>query len=323
MLLLTRDDIIETFQKIYTRGFSFIASKISLSGLKRTKSSFNSSKITSSNWWIIPKLQERRNIKISGDKNISYEDYTVKKYLSNKAGLKMISLGSGVCSHEMQFAKHKVFDEVRCVDLSENILEEAKQISVDRGLENMIYESIDINSINLKANNFDLVLFHSSLHHFKNIDTLLQKVDIALKPDGLLIINEYVGPKRLAINKKQKQEINRILKYEIPKSYRKRIKTDWLKRKVSGPGLLRMLVADPSEAVESDKILPAIHKYFDSIEEIKLGGNITMFLFKDIAHHFINNDTKTQSIIDNILNLEDKFLENNPSTNVFGIYKKK
>lgn len=320
MRLITRDDLLESILKIYTRGFQFFISKFTLSQSKRTISSFHTSKTNSSNWWIIPRIRERWNYKITGEKNISYEDYIVSKYLSNKTNLKMISLGSGICSHEFKFAKYENFTEIRCVDFSDNILKEAKQLE---NFNCLVFDCIDINTIELEVNSFDVVLFHSSLHHFKNIDFLLQKINNALTPSGILVVNEYVGPRRLAIEKNLKKEINTLLNSVIPKSYKKRYKTNWTKKKVTGPGLLRMLMSDPSEAVESDLILPTIHRYFKTIEEKPLGGNLCMPLFKDIAHNFITDNRETNDILDKIFYAEDEFIKTNPSNNIFGIYAKK
>ena len=43
---------------------------------------------------------------------------------------------------------------------------------------------------------FDIVLYHSSLHHFRNLDEILLKTKRILKTGGFLIINEYVGQDR-------------------------------------------------------------------------------------------------------------------------------
>jgi len=54
MRLITLDDIIETYTKFRQRGLPFIASKLNVNTLKRTKSAFNEIDIPAANWWIIP-----------------------------------------------------------------------------------------------------------------------------------------------------------------------------------------------------------------------------------------------------------------------------
>ena len=87
--------------------------------------------------------------------------------------------------------------------------------------------------------------------------------------------------------------------------------------------MLRMILSDPSEAVDSSQILPAIHEYFETIEEKKLGGNLLMLLFKDIAYHYIHpEDSIATSILEKVFKEEDEYLKDHPSDFVFGIYKK-
>jgi len=323
MRLITRDDITETIIKAYQRGVRYIISKLSYSNSNRTKSTFNNALVEASNYWIIPRLRQRWNKIISGKEDITYEQYVYNSYLKNKKNLRLLSLGSGVCSHEIVFAQFPNFAKVKCVDFSDKLLIQAKQKANSFGLHNMEFEVTDVNQIKLREDYFDVILFHASLHHFKSIETLIKKTKNCLKDDGILIINEYVGPNRICISKSQRAEINRILTHEIPKSHKTRYKTNWLKKHVSGPGWLRMVLTDPSEAIESEMILPEIHKNFKVKEEKALGGNICMLLFKDIAHHFCGDDITTNKLLDKVFEYEDSYLKKNQSDFVFGVYQSK
>ena len=83
-----------------------------------------------------------------------------------------------------------------------------------------------------------------------------------------------------------------------------------------------MMVADPSECIDSNNILPAIHKNFKTIEEKPFGGNLLMSALKDIAHHFVQLDARKKEILDDLFKLEDEYIKDNPSDFVFGIYEK-
>jgi ubiquinone/menaquinone biosynthesis C-methylase UbiE len=323
MRLITSDDIIETYSKIYQRGYRYVLSKLTLSGINRTKSTFNNPEVESDSYWIIPRIRQRWNSIITGDENVSYESYVVDKYFERRENLTLLSLGSGMCSHEMLFAKYPCFASVRCVDFSEKILEKAKQIAQEQDLKNIFFEPADVNSFHIEPNSYDLILFHSSLHHFKNIQFLLSKAKAGLKSNGFLVINEYVGPDRLQIDRIQLKEINRLLKDEIPKNYRKRCLTNNNKKNVSGSGILRMIITDPSEAVESSRIIPSIRELFETVEEKKIGGDLLMWIFKDIAHNFLNDNRETNEILDKVFCAEDEYLRGKDSDFVFGVYKTK
>lgn len=323
MPLITSDDFIETYLKIKQRGYRYIFSKLNLSNNKRAKGTFNDINFESSNYWIVPKIRERWNQLISGDKTITYEQYFSNKYLKNKKGLTLLSMGSGTCSHEITFAKQTHFSRITCVDFAEKPLQEAKIISAKLGIFNIDFINSRVNDFIIAEKAYDVILFHSSLHHFKKIPELLARVSYGLKDDGLLLINDYVGPNRLQLHKYQKKEINDIIINTIPAKYKKRLFSKMPKKKISGPGLLRMIITDPSEAVESKTICPSIYQLFEVVEEKKTGGDLLMWVFKDIAHNFTDDNPETNQLLETIFSREDEYLKNHESGFIFGIYKKK
>ena len=135
---ITPDDLIDTYAKINQRGFNFISSKFNFRSIERTKSAFNDIDIASSNWWIIPKVQERWNKLITKKESLNYEQFTVNDFLEPNKNLKMLSLGSGNCSHEMRFASFSnYFETILCIDISDLLLEEAEKIAESENLKNM------------------------------------------------------------------------------------------------------------------------------------------------------------------------------------------
>lgn len=47
-----------------------------------------------------------------------------------------------------------------------------------------------------------------------------------------------------------------------------------------------------------------------------------MPVLKDISHHFVDLDEKKRDCIENVFNYEDKYLKENNSDFVFGVYEK-
>ena len=84
-----------------------------------------------------------------------------------------------------------------------------------------------------------------------------------------------------------------------------------------------MIVADPSECVDSFSIIPAIHERFDIVEEKFYGNNILQSALKDISHHFVELNPIKVKVLHEIFELEDELLKNHPSDFVFGIYQLK
>lgn len=325
MRLITLEDVRDLYLKVKQRGVSFSLSKLSFSKVKRTKSAFNSVSIDSSNWWIIPEVKQRWNQLITDFKDTTYEEYISEHYFKDYKSLKMVSIGSGVSSHELIFAELNPHWEIVCIDFSNSLLVKAQQIAKEKQLNNIQFLNKNIEELEFPENYFDVVLFHASLHHFKFLDDFIKnKVVNKLNINGHLIINEYVGVNRLQYNKEQVKGINKCLSL-IPKSHRQLYKTNMIKNKYYGSGLLRMIIADPSECVESENIVPVINKYFEKVFEKSFGGNLLMPVLKDISHHFVNTkfEKENQLILKRIFEFEDQYLLKHNSDFIFGIYKKK
>ena len=324
MALLSIEDFIELYIKIHQRGLGYILSKFNFSSRKRTKTTFDDLKFETAHCWIIPAVQGRWNELITGSRDISYEEYLLEKYLNQQSGqYSMLSIGCGTGSHELIFAQHPGIKEIQAFDIAPKLIEEAMQIVYKRKLQDkMRFFVADYTKTEFPSESFDIILFHSSLHHFSNIEKTTSLTKNILKPNGFLIINEYVGSNRFQWEKYQLKVINDALKLVIPKEYRKIFKTNLYKYKVRKPGLLRMILNDPSEAPASKKIIPTVEKHFKLIEKKEYGGNILMPLLKDISHHFIEQNNKTKEILQTLFDIEDAFIKENRSDYVFGVYKK-
>ncbi|QXP71466.1 methyltransferase domain-containing protein [Polaribacter sp. R2A056_3_33] len=320
MKLITLDDFIDTYFKAIQRGSKFFFSKFTFNKEVRTKSAFDNSSFISSNFWSIPKVVERWNFLISGDKNVDYISFITDDFLKDKTNLRLLSLGSGICNPEIELAKNNtIFKEVVCLDIADNLL----QIAAKNGVTNIKFIAKNIDDFEFNKNDFDVIFFKASLHHFDKIESLLSgRVQKVLKPDGLLIINEFVGTTRHQFSKTQITAINEALK-SIPKKFRTRFKSTFHKNKYRGVGVLRMIMADPSECIDSESIIPSIHKHYTTLVERPYGNNLLMSTLRDISHHFYELDTEKEQVLDKLFALEDKYLKENQSDFVFGIYQNK
>jgi len=319
--LITLEDFIDVYTKIKLRGLPFILSKFNLNNNKRTRSAFNDLNINAAHSWVIPKIHERWNQLITGNSQIGFKEFIISNILKEQKGLKMLSLGSGNCFHELEFATRKNFSEIVCMDISDELIKNAKATAKEKNLTNITFKVQDVYNYDFPENYFDIVFFHASLHHFKNIEEFLKtKVKPTLKNNGLLIINEYVGANRLQYPKHQIKAINECLQL-IPKKFRKRFKLNLFKNKYFGSGIIRMIIADPSECVESKKIMPNIQRLFTPVYESNFGGNILIPALKDLGHHFVTLDEKKEKILEQLFKFEDEYLKHYKSDYVFGVYK--
>ncbi len=325
MAFITLEDFRDIYIKLYQRGLTFLLSKVNIDAFKRTQSAFNEKHIENANFWQIPKVKERWNKLITGDSEMSYEEYISQNYFQEEGKIKVLALGSGVCNHEIKLAELNPDWHIDCFDFAGELLKIAEKNSRKKGLDNISFYAKNILEYDFPTAKYDLVFFHASLHHFDNIYGFIKNVVIeTLKPGGYLVINEYVGENRLQYSKEQIKYINKALQF-IPRKYRKIYKTNLYKNRYYGSGSLRMKIADPSECVDSASILPAIHTYFDIVEEKPYGNNLLQSVFKDIAHHFTDEDLSEEKLqnLERVFELENQFLQSHPSDFVFGVYRMK
>ena len=133
-------------------------------------------------------------------------------------------------------------------------IDEAKNLSESRPID---YFIDDINSMKkIQESKYDAIFNFAVLHHATEVEHALQKLAKALKNNGLMFNEEYVGPAR---NQYSDQHLNLMLEImsDLPEKFRSKV------------GFLRPPLAnfrvEPSEAIHSDLILPLIPKYFDTI----------------------------------------------------------
>lgn len=314
-------DFVDVYHKVRQKGLGFVFSKLNLSSTSRIQSKWDSFQ-SSSDFWIIPTIQKRWNCMISGNENMEYEEYVFHKYLQGKSNLKLLSVGCGEGIHERNFAKHDCFSAIEATDISEKSIIKARILAKENNL-SINYRSGDFKQLVYDNNSFDVILFSSSLHHFEDVSTFLKNnVKPLLNENGILVINEYVGPNRLQWTNQQLKKANELLK-ELPMNYKLLYDNKTIKKKVYRPGIFRMLLVDPSEAPDSANIVSALNSNFKVLEQTNLGWNILHILLKGIAHNFCNDEKETQDLLTNLFSEEDQFVtETKSSDAIFGVYQK-
>lgn len=321
-IIISVGDFIDTYYKLQQKGLGFLFKRFSIFYTSRVRKIWAHVDNPPIHWWSIPKIKQRWNKAITGNSFMDYPDYLFDKYLEGKENLRMICPGCGSGSNEIKFAKFNNFNRIEGFDLSPKRINIAKENAEKMGYKNLFYFVNDIYQFDFGNMRYDLVLFDSSLHHFKNLDKILENVYNSLTSQGLLIINEYVGPNRFQWTEEQLINANKCLN-KIPAVYRKRWMSNKIKSKIYRPGYLRMYLSDPSEAVKSDMILPEIRNRFTVIEEKLYGGNLLHLIFKDISHNFIEDDYEKDRILNHLFEIEDSFIKtNNHSDFIFGIYSR-
>jgi SAM-dependent methyltransferase len=263
--------------------------------------------------WSIPSVCRRANRLITGDPDLDYSAYVSQAYLAPLQPLHGLSLGCGTGKKELRWANLCRYTRLDAYDVSAPRIAYARSQAQAAGRTEIHYYAADIYQVDWPEAHYDVVFVDQSLHHFTPLEALLFKIRDALKSTGYLIASEFVGPTRFQWTDRQLEVINGLLAI-LPRAYRKRWSNNQVKTRVYRPSRLSMLLGDPSEAVESARIVPLLERHFEIVERQDYGGTILHMLFDDIAANFLGEDGQEKDetackLIELCFAVEDTLLE--------------
>lgn len=259
------------------------------------------------NWYEIPQVERRYNRMITGSEDESTFRYVSQKFL-NGNDLSAVSFGCGTGSREFAWANTGSFKQIVAIDISEERIKEAKQKLAQSPFGGIIeFVAGDVLHYPLNPNSFDAAIAEGILHHITPLENFMDRILSSLKPGGILVANEYVGPNRFQWTKEQRHFCNALLSL-IPNGMKTYRGTSIPKSRIFRPGTLSMRIYDPSEAVESSRIIEILQRKFTILERKDYGGTILHPLLKDISHHFVEMTPAEQKILDFLFYAEDYLL---------------
>lgn len=320
---INRHDLVRLIWGLKHGYLSTILSRLTKNKVGRVKDAWKKTSRKPSSWWIIPEVSQRMNLLMTGDEKSDYYNYIAKKYFADKKNLLGMSLGCGNGHRERRWASLCNFKKIYGYDISGSLIQEAKKQAHEKQLDQIIeYFTADIHETGLPENQYDAVFVEQSLHHFSPLKELLIKINNSLKPDGLFIVNEYVGPSRFQRTKRQLEVINAVRSI-LPEKLKSHI-VDGSVKKVICPSRMSMIFKDPSEAVESAMIVPLLYEIFDVVE-MKPYEVITHILFDGIAHNFLSDDVEVKRYLRMCFDIEDVLMQTKelPENFVLMVCKKK
>ena len=214
-------------------------------------------------WW----LREYANTQIGGDIPLWPMDW-FQRWLDGRTFERALTIGCGTGGLERDLVRRDLVRSIDAFDGSVATLAVARRLARDEGLQSRIrYFAADFNRPAFPKSAYDLVLFQESAHHVLHLEKLFHAVLRALKPDGLVYMDEYVGPSRFEWNESMMAPYRHIYDALDPEL-----------RAVPVLGL-PVMIADPSEAVRSSEIEPQLAVGFDTVQRRPYGGNLISIIY--------------------------------------------
>lgn len=247
-------------------------------------------------WQSHPITQKHIQRHMSGDPEKNWLTYVEENYcqVPRKNGL---SLGSGDGGAERDSIRQKICLKMTAYDLSPDAVRTAQEQAQLAGYGDQIdYQVADLDNIELPAGIYDLVIAAQSVHHISNLERLTEQIHKCLTSDGILVVNEYVGPSQYQWTDKADALMNELLQILPPE--KRRMQDGSLKERVVRPTREQVVAVDPTESVRSEEILPILEQYFEYDYQANFGGTLLQFLLSDIIANFHEDDPMDRALID-------------------------
>ena len=269
--------------------------------------------MTRRSWTGIPEIHLNHNFRVTGDRNSYWVTWLRDNYFQGGFAGDALSLGCGE-GHVDRILKDCgfTFRSFTGLDISPRAVERARELAAERGglAPTTTYATGDLNTDTLPANAFDFIYFFQSLHHIEQLEHALGQCAAALRPGGLLMVNEFVGPSRFQWTPRQKSMADTLIMLLPPELRVDLLAGDGrLKTVTVAPTVEQMILGDPSESVRSGDIERVLGEYFDVIADKPWGGTLTYLVFENIAGNFDPANAYHRSIVDLLIHHENQLID--------------
>jgi SAM-dependent methyltransferase len=217
-----------------------------------------------------------------------------------------LSICCGDGAHELALFQTNKVRFIRGFDISEEAVRQAAEKLRSAGADpsRYLFEVHDANSLTIE-DDFDLILSSGALHHVANLEGLLANIQRLLRPEGVFVVLEYVGPNRFQWTDQQIALINGILE---------RLDVYYLHNQArvhfGRPTIEEMMRTDPSEAVRSQDIVGLLRRHFTVEYESCYNGTIMHQLYPLLNSCLANHGNGDfDSLIRLILYFEDLLIK--------------
>jgi SAM-dependent methyltransferase len=259
-------------------------------------------------WNDLDAVVSRINEWISGDPHRSWHEHF--GFASGRTFERALILNCGNGWVERELLGTGLVGEAVGIDCSASLLADARAAAADQGLP-LRYVEMNVNTDELPAGPFDLVVNHAAAHHIAAIDGVFRRLCRLLPEDGWFVSFDYVGPHRNQYTA-EAWEAAWELNLRLPEDIR---------QDLAYPHLPTMLVTDPTEAIHSELIVETFRRYFVEHEFVPLGGALAYPLLTHNRRLFETTDEVARAEwVDRILEADADFLRTHPESSLFAYF---
>ena len=217
-----------------------------------------------------------------------------------------LDLGCGAGQKSLAVYQNGSTAETHGIDISEDRIAEAERMRIANNIPGE-FRVADVNTASLPPETFDLIFSSHSLHHFVALEHVMSQVHDALTPDGLFILEEFVGPTQFQWTDRQ-IDLVKMLMSMIPEELRM-LRWGAVKPYEGRPEVKDVVAASPFESIRSSEIVPIFRRFFRVVELRPLGGTLQHLLYNGIVHNFTLEREDARRYVQSIIEIEDALID--------------
>ena len=274
----------------------------------------DASYLGNSYWLANPIVAKRFNSMAVGHRDFSsWVDFCVEYHLAARQPVNAIlTIGCGDGTLDRHLAGLKAAAHIDGIDIAPGRIDIARRLAEEAGLHDVIkYTVADVETNDFPRREYDAIFFNSSLHHIENLDAVLSRCAEALSENGLLFINEYVGPNRFDFSAEEQLAMSTLFKL-LPNRFRRSNFVDdrgQVRTQVVLPHPDEVARVDPSEAIRSQDIIPKVTDHFAVLEHNVMCGSLMQFMLDGIAGNFREEDSHGKELLEILLDIEKLLID--------------
>jgi SAM-dependent methyltransferase len=245
--------------------------------------------------------QYRQRALVDGEE---WQRWIVRR-LGGPAG-RSFELGCGTAGKSIGLFSAGATRHVEGIDISDGRLAEVEGTLRENRIPGSFMVG-DANKVRLSPCSYDLVFSCHSFHHFLQLEQIMEQVHESLTPNGLFVLEEYIGPTQFQWTDLQIELVKSLLLI-IPEKLRV-YRWGTVKNLEGRPTPAEVVAASPFESIRSSEILPLFKRYFQIVRYRPTGGTLQHLLYNGIVHNFIRDRTDGDPYATAIFQLESALID--------------
>jgi 2-polyprenyl-3-methyl-5-hydroxy-6-metoxy-1,4-benzoquinol methylase len=246
---------------------------------------------------------------VSGDRHVYYLGHFLDTHVPRRPVARALSLGCGGGNLERALLNLDAALHIDAYDASPESIRLAEQLADEAGMgDRLHYEVRDLNQIILPREKYDFVIVKMALHHFEQLEHVFAQIRLTLRPGGVLVFNDFIGPSRFQWTDLQVHLMNAMLAALPQRNQHSAYSGDVLRR-IDRPTVDGMIQMDPTEAVRSADIMGSLQEFFEVVEYKPYGGTLLHILLTHVMDSFDLDDDDQVSLLRMMFLLERTLIE--------------